>query len=377
MENERGYRSPKELFKARRSADWFCVSSHKSAWYQAEDQRVNGKRKDNIHSIYFNFLDLDYDGFLILSEDVIKQRCNAYGLPYPTHIIETSPNHFHLLWRLKKPVIAGNEEVLNYWKGVQKGLYEIFKDLGADHNALDPNRYLRNPYRKEAVNTKYPDKPEIKLIHNETYTSLGELQEAIKPEKPREKKRKRKRTQVSFSRSKNKLMEFFRENPEFQGTYKDISELLQIPERTLFLICKWFEENRVIERFRKRIGSTWNTVIRFLQVDTASYSKSFNNTSSNKKNDYINLFQTKCIKASEEGIPTGYRNDGFFVLTLFLKNLRKWEPDRIFDFFRSGAVKNNFSLSELKRLIHSAFRNDYENSCNLQCEKVVRLFEVI
>jgi len=378
LEYQKGYKSSKPIRYAKINSDWMCIASHRSAWYKDSDgNRVFGKTTENIHSVYYSFLDIDCN-HLVLTSDIIKQRCNALDLPYPTYIINTSPNHFHLLWKLKKPVINRNHRILSYWDAVQKLLYKAFQDLGADPKCLDPNRYLRNPYNKHQINTKYTDKPSISIENTKEYTSLDDLYGLLVNAgyTPKNTVRVTTRNKTPYEISKRKLYTFLRKNPKYHGTYKDLSELVQIPERTLYLICKWFEENGVISRFTQRIGNTWNTIICFLKVDTASKSNSLSTYKNNSFN-YINTFKNLVVKVAEKGISPGNRNSGYFVLILFLKNFEKWNPDRITRIFEPGALKKHFKLQELRKIVSSIFRNDYKNTPTLHSENFKHLQRVM
>lgn len=374
IKNQRGYKSKGQIWKSRRDADWFCISSHHSAWFKdPEGCRTFGKTKENIHTIYFNFLDLDCDD-LILTTDIIIQRCNAYNLPYPTYIIETSPNHFHILWQLKKPLILNNKKLLRYWESIQARLYQTFKDLGADPNALDSNRYLRNPYNDDQVNTKYPEKPKIQIFKYNNYSTLGEFNEAfINAGIQNPRSGGERRSQTSFEISKKKLLHFFKENKKFQGTYRDISELLEIPESTLYLIVKWIVKKGLLKRFRERIGNTWNTIFHYLGVDTTRHSNSLNTF--NKQNN--NPLKTLSVFVAEKGIPEGFRNEGYFLITVFLKNYYKWDQKKIFSFFSKGPLLNIFKNKELKKIIKSVFKHDYKfipGSANYRTRELQKIY---
>lgn len=71
----------------------------------------------------------------------------------PTAIWESSPGRYQALWKLKTPIDAKQHEELN-----QKLTYA----LGADKGGWDLAQVLRIP---GTHNHKYPDEPEVKLLH--------------------------------------------------------------------------------------------------------------------------------------------------------------------------------------------------------------------
>lgn len=154
----------KVLFvNAEETADFVSVSTFKRSLYQNRNKFYLKKELDYLYSIQYCFVDIDSD--VILSEEIIQQRCRSHGIPLPTYIINTSTNHYQCIWKLKDELELRYSKMLNYWRIIQKSLYTLFKDLGADNSLiLEPKYYIRNPNKTSANNIKYIHHPEIKSV---------------------------------------------------------------------------------------------------------------------------------------------------------------------------------------------------------------------
>lgn len=280
------------------------------------------------------------------------RRCDEYGLPYPTFIICTSPNHFHLLWKLHKPLVLNDKKLMGYLERVQRGLYNAFKDLGADQNALDPVRYLRNPYQLNPVNKKYPDRPIIEIEHKGEETSLRELHIPLKgagllPPSTDSAPLGGTPLRLSFF----KLRKHMTAHTPLESTYKDLALTLGIPERTLYLIVDTLRKRGELETEKIRLGRTWFT--RFV----------FHTALGNNKGGSVGGDSFK--RALEVGIKEGHRNQFVFFYSLYQKNaLKKSEIsilsdlERSFPAFKGGA--REFSVGELRAAVRSACRAEYQ-----------------
>jgi hypothetical protein len=81
------------------------------------------------------------------------------GAPEPTAIVETSPGHAHLFWRLRSPVCPQKAEQLNR---------RLTAAVGADRSGWDLTQLLRPP---GTLNRKYETTPEVRLVKLDQETS--------------------------------------------------------------------------------------------------------------------------------------------------------------------------------------------------------------
>ena len=154
------------LINAEEYADFVSVSTFTKAItntrnpIKTKDNLIIKKSTNNIYSIRYCFVDIDSQ--LVLSQEIILQRCRAYEIPNPTYIINTSKSHYQCIWELKDELTLENEKLLNYWKIIQKSLHNLFSDLGADSYLCDnPAYYIRNPNKALTYNFKYPELPQV------------------------------------------------------------------------------------------------------------------------------------------------------------------------------------------------------------------------
>ena len=106
---------------------------------------------DNVASLSVSFLDID--GKLATEHkdlspeewsNLILEYCREKDIPLPS-IIVFSGNGLHVKWLYKKAI---TREYLNRWTMLQRKLWLIFKDFGADAQAKDAARVLRLPGTK-------------------------------------------------------------------------------------------------------------------------------------------------------------------------------------------------------------------------------------
>jgi DNA primase RepB-like protein len=378
------------------TADFKTIATFKKAWTcETLEIEVGGekvklkkqkllKTKDNLYSLAGNFVDIDGDSSIPLSFDIILQRCNAYNIPHPTYILQTSPNHFQAVWLYprKKELVLNDKSLLDLWEKVQNGLFELFKDLGADANAKDSCRYLRNPYKKDAVNSKYPDKPGIEKQDGGGRVTLSEIYKAskqagfIKAKEPKKEEERPKRNgQVSSTVQRRKLEGFLKQNPNWEGTHRDLFARLGIAERTGYLLVKWLKERGVLEVERVRIGRTWKSRFHY-EFDTAD--KGNNSFFYSNNGTSYKLHYKLLLEFTREGFSCGVRNNGVFVLALWLKLAGVGFLDAL-GFLNSGFLKSRdvgahkFGEREFERTVRSAFKHEYRHWHSLKSERLKKI----
>lgn len=370
------------------TADWYTPATFKKAWTHetGKDGRKSRKllrTKENIRSLRGSFVDIDGDGSIPLSSDVILQRCFAYGLPLPTYILRTSPNHYQCYWEYINELLNNKRSIMGYWETVQGGMYEAFKDLGADPNAKDACRYLRSPQKPNAVNTKYPDKPPIELEYVGEKVSLKSLYTPLKkagfiklqgPGKQNSRK-----GDIPSRVSKRKLIGFLKENPNWEGTYQELFERLGIPERSGYRIVGWLKESGRLKVEKVRIGRTWKT--RFNSVfDTANISKTL--FFSGNSGFVLGIYCELLIRFTERGLICGYRNDGIFLFALWLK-LKGQSFSDVLEFLEGGFLKSRdngthrFGEREFERTVRNAFKDCYRFWHSSKSERFQRIMVVL
>ncbi len=371
IDAQRGYKNPGPLAYAHLTADWVCISTFKSAWFVTTNkwglkERKSGKCKENLYSILGCFTDLDSP--LPVDEETIRQRCRAYNLPEPTYIIETSPNHYHVVWIFERSLIINHRSLLQFWGLVQDAIYELFKDLGADSNAKDACRYLRNPNKPNAVNYKYPDKPTIKTVHRGGKTSLSNLYYSLRDAGLIEQKEKTlaqatgwlERNRAKGRVARLKLRTFLKQHPDWTGTYSQLFAQLGICERTGYLITAQLKAKASGELKTEniRVGRTWVTRFTF---DTANSSKPCT-----PRGD-ISLYFQALGGFNSTGIGEHYRNNAVFLLGLWLKVLGRgnWGADDVQGMLEPGFLRSFsqgshlFDRAEFGKTISNAFKGRY------------------
>ena len=118
---------------------------------QAKFLSDKSRAVDNVVSLSVSFLDID--GKLAAEHkdltpeewaNLIVEHCREKGIPLPG-IIVFSGNGLHVKWLYRKAI---TREKLKRWSMLQKKLWLIFKDFGADAQAKDAARVLRVPGTK-------------------------------------------------------------------------------------------------------------------------------------------------------------------------------------------------------------------------------------
>ena len=118
---------------------------------QAKFLDYRSRAVDNVASLSVSFLDID--GKLAAEHkdltpeewaNLIVEHCREKEIPLPG-IIVFSGNGLHVKWLYRKAI---TREKLERWSMLQKKLWLIFKDFGADAQAKDAARVLRVPGTK-------------------------------------------------------------------------------------------------------------------------------------------------------------------------------------------------------------------------------------
>ena len=96
----------------------------------------------------------DFDNGIAL--DVVREKLNAAGLPEPTAVVGTSPDHWHVYWRLSERLPD-----LATFKRLQRGLAEA---LGSCPNVHSHQQVMRLPGPFCNVKPERPAMPRVKIV---------------------------------------------------------------------------------------------------------------------------------------------------------------------------------------------------------------------
>jgi hypothetical protein len=133
-------------------------ASGREAYLCAHLLHARRRVKENAHAIATLWCDLD--GVEIPNGEL-----------KPTAVVESSPGHYHLYWRLTEAISPEVAEQLNR---------RLASQIGADPSGFDLTQLLRVP---GTVNHKYPDRPVVRLVNLEperTYAP-AELERFLPP----------------------------------------------------------------------------------------------------------------------------------------------------------------------------------------------------
>lgn len=345
---QRGYKDPKLINWAMKNADLYSIGLF--------EKGGNGHNRnlENQVSVTESFTEIDSPKPLDPKEIIAYAR--AFGLPPITHIEQTVQQyHYHVHWEYSKPVEKKN---LNYWILIQEKIHMVFKSLGADpipHK--DPIRYLRTRKYKTVYKTGRK-------------TSLWELYKAFIKNGMANviplNSKKIWRNQKSFNKfSIPTLEKYFKNNPDFVSTHKEVYRKLGIAKSSYFhllgVIKKAGLQTNLI-----RVGRTWKTHFTFHGLIKTSL-----NTGGERNGVYVRSIE----RAKRVGIVENYRNIGIFVLSLYLKIARAWVFDRVLmelepvlrEIERGEPLgvsrKRRFLRAEFERTVKSAFNPKYTHFC--------------
>ena len=131
---------------------------------------------ETLRTLYALWMDIDgiCDPFPLSHIDILERWHQLGFSKPPTEIICTSPGHYHVILRLK-PLRAFPEKI-SYWENCQKGITQLFKDLGADYQP--PTGFIRIPGHR---NYKHPEKPMVEsVLQSNSIFTLSEIYEILK-----------------------------------------------------------------------------------------------------------------------------------------------------------------------------------------------------
>lgn len=162
----------KNDFKMRKEDSYFSINTF-----------ITTKRtKANLYEYTSCFIDLDCEKSGYSKEKmmyILETEIFDYEILRPSLVVD-SGHGYYLIWQLDKTVPARtiknelNYKVFRFWNKIQHGLYLKLKQYGADPQALDCVRVLRNT-ETENCKDKY-EKHEVSLVrdYNVKY-SLGDI----------------------------------------------------------------------------------------------------------------------------------------------------------------------------------------------------------
>jgi hypothetical protein len=129
---------------------------------------TTARREMYVEQVRSVFIDADVDGAKIL--ELIREAVNAGTIPPPTTVLQSSPNKFHIAWRVDGVTPAQA-------RGLNRALAQAF---GGDPAATDLHRLLRIAGFK---NLKYDDQPVCTVVeaHDGPPSNFTDFQIASEP----------------------------------------------------------------------------------------------------------------------------------------------------------------------------------------------------
>ena len=109
---------------------------------------VDGVRRVNVAAFSVCFVNVDgkIAGHESMSAEewkcLVLEFCLLKGIPVPSEIV-FSGNGVHVKYFFGRPVRVDSDEVFREWQRLERMLYELFKEIGADSKATDGARVLR------------------------------------------------------------------------------------------------------------------------------------------------------------------------------------------------------------------------------------------
>ena len=189
-----------------------------------------GSTRANIEYLTGSFLELDgsTDNSIKSLED-IQTLIFKNNLPTASHVIRTSPGHFHLIWDYSNP-LPFTSKLESYWFAQQKRLIQLFQkdSFNVDSGAsLNPVQNLRNPSQLHPYN--YKRRCEVHIYKSYQKTSLRAIYKAL--------------NETSIPNPKRlpasvKLRRFLRANETFTLTHKELAITLGTSHSTAERIVK-------------------------------------------------------------------------------------------------------------------------------------------
>jgi len=312
----------------------------------------DGRNKENVAYILCSSLDLDGINEL----KAIKKRLTELKLPKPT-IIESSPGKFQLKWYFWSP-IKPTGKTLKWWQNIQKALAKAFADFGVDSKPLlDITRLLRNEFGVNIRNTKYKDLPIVVTHQHGELTDLKTLSNTLKVAGYIDK------GWIRLTRSWERLLIFYRNNPLWKGKQEELAKLTGIPLRTLKLLLKRAYGRNLLDREKTGQGGPDRSTIYKFKPSFSSFSapiirkvhrkiryKAFKHYSLSLT-ELINNFKTRIRKK-------GCRNLSTFIASVALNELT------------SGEIDLGEALKELRPGFESSSQGDNDYNYNQFCRTV-------
>jgi len=310
-----------------------------------------------------SFLELDgsTDMALKTKEDVLK-ICKHLNLPTPTHIIETSPGHFHLIWTYERPLLwtPKNER---WWTAQQRRLIEAFHDFGPDEKAcLNPVQFLRNPTQLNPYNYK---RNCVVEIHTTLFkTSLSAIQKAL--------------DEAGFENPRIPAAQIIRQdmrrNKFIIETYKEWGDRLGLSEGTMKREVPKLLANgdmRQIASYGNNKGITRRNLYESIiyvepytgpaKADYNTKNIKFSKVSSERSKTNL-LANARLVREfSEQGIEIGLRNKAIFACGLF----EKWRNggeigfDKLYERLYTGFLRCGISEKEYIRTLRNVLKKKY------------------
>ena len=318
----------------------------------------DGPTRANIEYLTCSFLELDgsTDGTIKSLEDVLTLIKNN-NLPKPSHVIQTSLGHFHIVWTYDNP-LPWNERNESYWLSQQKRKIELFQKAGflVDKGAsMNPCQNLRNPSQLNAFNFKRNCK--VFIFKSYQKTSLRAIYRALNG------------TNIANPRpirASVKLRRFLRENETFTLTHAELAINLGTSHSTAERVVKRAITNGdmfAVGKIGNNKGITRATRYRsglYLEPQFSEPSHSISKINSLKKTDLLSDFQAT-------GAERGRRQKTIFALGLFLKaQLGKTaSKGAIRAKLEGGAIRCNFSEREFERTLQNVMKPIYDHPLSL------------
>lgn len=134
------------------------------------------RAKRNVRHLNAFFLDIDCLKIGVSKEDAlraIQHEVKRETVPEPTCIID-SGNGFYAAWKIESAP-GKFPKVTRLYEHIQRYLYDIFKDIGADAQALDVSRVLRVPGSK----TKADKRVQIVTFNPQATYTMRIMQEYL------------------------------------------------------------------------------------------------------------------------------------------------------------------------------------------------------
>lgn len=139
---------------------------------------IKRRKKSDVRHLNALFVDIDYYGVPGVTKqtvlDTLEFNVKKELIPYPTFIID-SGRGLYFIWKIED-VPGKFVRAIRLYNTVQDYIYNLFKDVGADANALDVSRVLRLPATK---NTKANKNVEVIHYSEKSLYTLRFFQEYV------------------------------------------------------------------------------------------------------------------------------------------------------------------------------------------------------